>query len=231
MGNQTSNERKLLNEVEETLKKQAETLKKLWQQDICESNAAVVPTSSAPPNQNYLTLQALRIVLRENESIVFDENARLKEQAETSTKQLKLWQGDVVIPTESDCWRAFRTSQDLEYYGWGCDAGPPVMKFIGTVEKYATYSYHWRDGVVERLQEDGPFYVFRMPFNIKEDNFKFKDSKGDPVLIHLQTHELHLLWNPMYEEDEEEMVMNLDGEHPHEQLWFRRYKYWEEYDY
>ena len=167
-----------------------------------------------------LTAQALRIVLLQNESEAINEVKRLK-------KELALWKGKVEIPNKRDCWRVFINPHDVEFHtGWTVE-GTPIMHFIDVVDTYVFYSGEM-DGMgghaVEELNDDGPYYIFRMPWNVDTDVHlqMFNQKKGDPVLVHLQTHELHLLENPICEHSE--VVMNLDGKHAGRPLWFYRCK-------
>mgnify|MGYP000664747475 CR=1 FL=1 len=155
------------------------------------------------------TLKALRVVLLANETTAINEVERLK-------KELALWKGDVKIPNEKDCWRAFNTTEDLESHGWGVvdEDFPPPMRFLGSVDDYVSYSCTRDDNGsclrrFEYKHTDGPYYVFRLPWNIEKDGIDFNPKKGDPMVLHLKTHELHLL-HPV-EVDGFKVAMNPDG--------------------
>jgi hypothetical protein len=86
-------------------------------------------------------------------------------------QQVRLWQGDVPLPTLEDCWRVFRTQMDFESFfcRFTTMFDDVALRFVGTVD---SYSFPFTTTTVT---DGAPFYVFEAPSDYTPGN-EFGDS-------------------------------------------------------
>ena len=98
------------------------------------------------------------------------------------------------------------------------------MRFIGVVDSYTSPSIRmvrdgeWiRNGERELTELTGPFYAFEMPWG--RDPCQFYPEGLDREILHLRTHDLHLLCEL---EDEDTVEMTENRANVHEPKWTLR---------
>eukprot|EP01047_Picozoa_sp_COSAG01_P014757 COSAG01_NODE_725_length_14049_cov_7.712760_5_plen_173_part_00 len=151
-----------------------------------------------------------------NEAIAATSKAEFERDAAVETcvyleRQLRLWQGNVTLPTLEDCWRVFRTQLDFEVFSCKWHGFPYMdiigkdvaLRFVGTVDSYSANSVRNDEIETTIITNGAPFYVFEAPWVYPPGN-----RYGDvgPTLVHLRTHELHYL-----KEDHDRTVVHVDG--------------------